>query len=409
MGRQQGRGRFGGRGRGRFNKGNSGRGQPKANRNSLSDHMFNIGTVRSSSDFTSTKEFIINYIKNTFEYGDDIAYALERQEEYDFESQRPLRIQPGEGESFTTQQIEDNDLIYQEEVKLYVERKDRYRRNQNKAFALLEKQCTKGLLAKIRSKANYEDVIKSNPIEMIKTIKEIALSYQETKYDMAVITDATKAFINLKQREGESLIDYTTRFKHSRDIYQAVHGKVILYKTSTEQLGYPTKPTTQEDFNRIDDIVNQQTNRFYAYLYLENSDRAKYGSLITGLATQKALGTDQYPATLADAIEVLSNRRFNKGWNDSHKKKRKEDNKLDTTNNEDEDPPPLTMAQIEGKCYCCGSPKHRSNKCPEKGTRAREDWVINKAAAAANLHTVPTDSDNASQASMQQTNAGKQQ
>ena len=275
-----------------------------------------------------------------------------------------------------------------------MERKDKYRRNRNKAFALLEKQCTKGLLAKIRSKANYEDVIRSNPIEMLKAIKEIALSYQETKYDMAVITDATKAFINLKQREGESLIDYTTRFKHARDIYKAVYRKVILYKTTTEQPDYPTSPSSPEEYLKVEEIVNQQADRWYAHLYLENSDRAKYGSLLTGLSTQKSLGTNQYPTTLADAIEVLSNRLFDKGWNHNYKKKKKEENKDE---NKDEEQPPLTMAQIEGKCYCCGSPKHRSNKCPERSTRAREDWVINKAAAAANLHTLSMqENDNAS-------------
>ena len=131
---------------------------------------------------------------------------------------------------------------------------------------------------------------------------------------------------------------------------------------------------------------------------MENADQGKYGSLITGLQTQKSLGTDQYPTTLADAIEVLSNCPFDKGWSNNYKKKKRdENNNNNKQENNDEEQPVLTMAQIEGKCYCCGSPKHRSNKCPERTTRAREDWVINKAAAAANLHTVPTqENDNVS-------------
>ena len=128
-------------------------------------------------------------------------------------------------------------------------------------------------------------------------------------------------------------------------------------------------------------------------MYLESADKAKYGSLLTGLTTQKALGTDQFPTTLTDAIEVLSNRPFDKGWNDNYKKKKKEEK---NDEEEDEEPPALTMAQMEGKCYCCGKKNHRSNKCPEKNKRPKEEWEINKAATAANLHTVTSQGDAAS-------------
>ena len=60
-----------------------------SNKNSLADHIFNIGTVKASSEFASTKDFIINHVRNTFDCGDDIATAMERLEEYNFENERP--------------------------------------------------------------------------------------------------------------------------------------------------------------------------------------------------------------------------------------------------------------------------------------------------------------------------------
>jgi hypothetical protein len=58
---------------------------------------------------------------------------------------------------------------------------------------------------------------------------------------------------------------------------------------------------------------------FLAYLYLENADRAKYGSLLMGLNTQQSLGNDQYPKTVTEANNVLSNH-----WLDFTPKMKKE-------------------------------------------------------------------------------------
>ena len=50
--------------------------------------------------------------------------------------------------------------------------------------------------------------------------------------------------------------------------------------------------------------------QFLAYLYLENSDQAKYGSILSGLITQQSLKNDQYPKTITEANNVLSNHKF---------------------------------------------------------------------------------------------------
>ena len=54
-------------------------------------------------------------------------------------------------------------------------------------------------------------------------------------------------------------------------------------------------------------------NKFVAYLYLENSDRLRFGSLILGLQSQFSLGSDQYPKTLEDAVAVLSAHKYDQG------------------------------------------------------------------------------------------------
>ena len=59
-----------------------------------------------------------------------------------------------------------------------------------------------------------------------------------------------------------------------------------------------------------------------AYLIINNSDRAKYGSLITKLSSQFSMKVNQYPETVNDAVDILNQHKFDEGW----KKKKKKSN-----------------------------------------------------------------------------------
>jgi hypothetical protein len=108
-------------------------------------------------------------------------------------------------------------------------------------------------------------------------------------------------------------------------------------------------------------------------MYLSNADKAKYGLILKGLSTQQSLSNDQYPRTITNVNNVLSNRPFN-NFKSSNKKGNKDNNKNNQDKNdtdkpnekEDEHEITLLFAQLEGKCYCCGKPGHRSPECHEK-------------------------------------------
>jgi hypothetical protein len=44
--------------------------------------------------------------------------------------------------------------------------------------------------------------------------------------------------------------------------------------------------------------------------YLHNAGKSRYGSILTGLGTQQSLGNDQYPKTVIEANNVLSNHKL---------------------------------------------------------------------------------------------------
>ena len=73
----------------------------------------------------------------------------------------------------------------------------------------------------------------------------------------------------------------------------------------------------------------------------------------------------------------MSNHRFdvvktNKQDKNNSKNNRNKDEK------DDEDHTPLSFAQLEGKCYCCGKPGHKSPESQNKEKIPREEWYINK-------------------------------
>ena len=74
---------------------------------------------------------------------------------------------------------------------------------------------------KITGRNDFEEKIFNNPINLLIAIKKHSLNYQESRYEMSIITDSIRAFLNTKQKESETLQDYTRRFKTSKEIMES--------------------------------------------------------------------------------------------------------------------------------------------------------------------------------------------
>ena len=105
-------------------------------------------------------------------------------------------------------------------------------------------------MKKIESRSDY-DKIKNDPILLLKTTKEHALNYQENRYSMSIILDAIRTLMGTKQKDGESLKDYTKRFWVAQDVLKShIGGPIILTKIVEAHLRVP-KPS------RLFDMKNQ--------------------------------------------------------------------------------------------------------------------------------------------------------
>ena len=122
---------------------------------------------------------------------------------------------------------------------------------------------------------------------------------------------------------------------------------------------------------------------FLAYLYLENSDKLKYGLMVKHLSTQFLHKQDQYPKTITDANNVLSNHRYDQAYHDAKKNRKSSQNQSSNNSNATAGQPKaeveIQYAQIEGKCFCCGKAGHKSPDCRLKTTIPREKWYVHRA------------------------------
>ena len=372
-----------GRGRGRFGRyqGRGRSGQNKARNDAqvrdINQQKFMVGTARQASEFIKIKKHCINTFKVKYKQGIYIATAIENGQEYDFSNDKPtplvLVAETGDDTSVLRAKgkNESSKIEYKMQMERYNEKVEIYAENKIKAYGFLWEKCSSQMKQNIEAKANFVATIKDNPFELLKAIESLSYNYQESKYEVAIVYDAIKTFINLKQREEENLTSYLERFKAAAENMKTQLGSEIkLTKYTTQMDGY--------DSSEHEKYSKKAFEEMKAYAFIANSDSTKYGTIIKGLAQQQSLKNTQYPKTLTAASEVLMEHTWDATYQENKKKKKEQSNKDKEIKEDKKEELELSFAQLENACYCCGKKGHTSNKCYKKDSIPRDQWYINK-------------------------------
>ena len=401
-------GKQGGRPGRRNNRGSSRGGQQASTNNAnttktykkktINDCVCYLGSATQASDYRVTTEIIINHVKKTFDQGKWTALALKQLERPNIEAQQPtlkvaeLKDEDGKDKDENAINIENRqfEIQFKSDYGDYKKIITAYDNNLIKACALLWERCAKGMQNKIEARTDFTTDIEDNPLNLLKAIKEHALNYQEHRYEMSIILDSMRSLFSTKQKEKESLSDFSKRFRTARDVMAShVGGPLIFDKYAKSITGYDDK-----DVKTVEKCQQQAFDKFLGFLYLVNSDQKKYGSLPSVLNTNKSLGDDKHPDNIADGANILSNHPHDNAKengkagrasaNSNNNNNTNSDGQSNNNNNskadpkEDEELPVMSFAQMEGNCYCCGKSGHMSNKC-KFNSRPKDQWAINKA------------------------------
>ena len=63
--------------------------ESRPSKQSVTDWNYCIGSAKQASEFEATTEYLLNHIKENFEYGNDIATAISDQEPVETEKWKP--------------------------------------------------------------------------------------------------------------------------------------------------------------------------------------------------------------------------------------------------------------------------------------------------------------------------------
>src|SRR5210317_1131036 len=362
----RGRGRFGGRGNGQRSAGHSN----STTNQELKFTPQGYGKGPQAS-YSTVKDAVIKNIQKNFKNGQDVAKSIKQGKIIDLSGDLPtmtISTKP-EDKGGATEQAGFN-ILYQEELQVYMERKDTLRTGMNKAYTLIyNNYCTRAMQARIEEHPDFEMKIEDNPIELLDAIKTLTHDTVCATYPLASITDAHTRFINAKQGENEFLLDYVKRFKKLRDVAKSQTGTNFLSEYVERHEEYINLSTAEEKKEYKKGAYDAWT----AYLLMRGVDQAKYGSLMKNLREQFSLGKDQYPKTLVMATDVLSNHRLDQKY---YNNKKKNAEKRKTNESKENEKLETSFQQKTIKCYCCGEDGHAVPKCPMKDKIPKEEWYV---------------------------------
>ena len=262
MAREQqgrGRGRFQGQRGGQRGRGGARRYQNLSSRSSIpmvkqQDLKFapHVQSKAQTATYASVKDAIVQYILKTFKDGNNVAQSIKDGKLFDLSKEEPTRTmsQAIDTDAAAIEQV-GLDIKYQEELRRFLDRRDNLRQGLVKAYALIfSNYCNKTMQNRIEEHPDFDTKIENNPIELLEAIKMLMHDPVRAQYPLVSMTDALARLVNVKQMEGEPLLDYVKRFKQMRDVAKSHLGNKML-DTFVKQ---------SEDYRKLSDVEKANNN-----------------------------------------------------------------------------------------------------------------------------------------------------
>ena len=99
--------------------------------------------------------------------------------------------------------------------------------------------------AKIEARTTLGSVICNEPIILLKAINECSPFFEESRREMAAISDVIRNFMSCEQKDEEGLLENARRFKLSIDtVAPHTSGNIVLVKHAQEKPPHGRKCST---------------------------------------------------------------------------------------------------------------------------------------------------------------------
>ena len=223
--------------------------------------VYTYDTSARAYQYTKTTEAITKWVKRNLKWSSDITSAINKLTAPNPEEWSPKSRKPKEGED---QALVDK--ILNEEIKLFMLRKQAYIDNKCNVFTVVLGQCDEPLKAKLEGQEDWEDIFsQDNLVELMKSIKKWLINQQGSKSPMTTMAVALETLIRVKQGRFESLTEYRRKFVAASDVLKHI-GVEVNFPDMVKQRLKKSKDNSEEEVKKAKENMQKKINQLKEFL-----------------------------------------------------------------------------------------------------------------------------------------------
>ncbi len=319
----------------------------------LEEHTFEYGSPKHVAKFVKTQKQIANYIQKKYDKGGaEIASAVRTL------TMPNIRL-PTEPDPATATLIEME--IWKNQYRRADEKRATLEDNVKRAYALVYDQCSPALQTKLKGQDDYNNVeANQDVVGLMELIRGICCKYDASSEPVMSLVQAKRRVYTCYQGQKQTNDEYAEELEAYADVVEAYGGQfgnepgyLDAVLVNSVRARDPRNPTAQE----LDNARAILRDNMMAAMLISGADNTRFRSLKMELRNQYSQGQDNYPRTMAKALDILNgyqnpnNRYVGRAANAGG----------------------VAFTQVNqgganrrGNCYACGEPGHFARECPKQ-------------------------------------------
>jgi Zinc knuckle len=269
----------------------------------------------------------------------------------------------GKGATFAAPTLDANatkqdEMKWSKDYDVFIKKKTKYDDEKAKVFAIILSRCDEPMKNKVEGHQKYAQMEQDCDVAaLLEVIKESAFDSHERQYSARQAASAWKQLAYCHQQEDETIVQFYQRFTETVDRTERMYGTIV--------------PSVMVDGDKssakIDDKRKKAREKMIVILFMDGANKG-FKPLMRDLENDYVLGTNKYPATLAEALQVLMVYSEQPVYKAIMKKLKKRQS-VET----EEGSPDISFVQMKkidmikkGLCFRCGEKGHKASECEKK-------------------------------------------
>jgi len=266
------------------------------------------------------------------EYGKDMRNLVKYGTEKTF--QKPTR--PDEKEAKVPGRLEE----YKEEMAIYRKESKMYDDFKAKTYIRILDRCCLEWKHRLEKDGEFSKLEQdTDVVGILKKLKAIAFKTDGGQYKPLIQANVMRKLFGIRQGTNEKTNNYYKRFLATLEV-------------SNEHWGGNLVPANTPNKDKDKATANA---RLVSMIFLDGSDPKRFGKLKNNLHNAFISGTDNYPETLEDVLELLVD------FEDQEKTGSRQ-----PTHDRSDGVSFAQHAKHRNGCHLCGSKEHKAYQCPRK-------------------------------------------